>query len=92
MVLDLGTEETLPFHSPEFAEAWNAWVEDRKERRKKITERAKKLQWRELREMGEDRAIAAIYHSIKKGYQGIFEPKHNGQNHGSSTEKSEFGF
>jgi len=65
----------LPFQSAKFKEAWDAWEVERKEqKRKKYTPRGMRLQFKEFAAMGEERAIAAIYYSIKNRYQGIHEP------------------
>jgi hypothetical protein len=58
----------------EFQVAWDEWKAHRKEKKKPLTPTSTKKQLAELAEMGVDRAIAAINHSIKKGWQGIFEP------------------
>lgn len=65
--------------SPEFLEAWNLWSQHRKEKRIKITPTAARMQLKKLAEMGVDRAIAAITHSIAGGYQGIFEESNKGK-------------
>lgn len=65
--------------SPEFIEAWQLWNQHRKEKRVKITPTANKMQLKKLAEMGVDRAIAAINHSIAGGYQGIFEESNKGK-------------
>lgn len=65
----------LPFSSSEFTEAWALFVQHRKEKRIKLTDTAVKLQFKDFKEWGEDRAIKAIYYSVKKGWTGIFEEK-----------------
>ena len=67
----------LPFTSKEFAEAWENWKRHRKEIKKKLTETSVIMQFQDLTDIGEPRAIAAINHSIKKGWQGIYEEKSN---------------
>lgn len=59
----------------EFPKAWEAWLKDRKDRRKPVTEQAAKMQLAKCEAMGSPRAVAAIYNSIEKGYQSIFEAK-----------------
>lgn len=54
--------------------AWLDWEQHRKERKPRITKTSAGKQAKKLAEMGHDRAIAAIEHSIAGGYQGIFEP------------------
>lgn len=66
--------DLLPFNSEGFKAAWNDWKQHRKEKRKKLTPLSINKQFKELSEIGETRAIAAINHSIKKGYEGIYEP------------------
>jgi len=56
-----------------FREAWQDWIEYRRERKPKVTAQAAKAQLKKLTELGNDRAIAAIENSIASGYQGIFE-------------------
>jgi hypothetical protein len=60
---------------PEFAEAWEAWQDDRRDRGKKVTPQAAKLQLGKLVEMGPERAVVAIKQSIANGWTGIFWPK-----------------
>jgi hypothetical protein len=57
----------------EFRAAWERWCKHRREKRKSLTETSVSEQIAELAEWGNDRAIAAIRLSIKKGWQGIFE-------------------
>ena len=64
----------LPFSSPEFGSAWSDWVQHRKEKRHSLTPTSIKQQFTELASIGEPRSIAAIRHSIAKGYLGIYEP------------------
>ena len=63
----------LPFPSEAFSEAWNNWQTHRKEKKNPITPLSAKMQLKELQTWGESRAIAAIGHSISKGWAGIFE-------------------
>lgn len=66
-------EEGLPFPSEKFAKAWAEWETHRREIRKTLTPLARQKQLKALADMGEARAIAAIAHSIEKGWTGIFE-------------------
>lgn len=62
--------------TPEFITTWPLWVAHRA--RKKTTSlnrRSARMQLKKLAEMGSQRAVAAIEHSVAGGYQGIFEPK-----------------
>lgn len=54
-------------------DAWASWEEYRVTQGN-FTEMSAKRQLKELGEWGLDRAIAAINHSIKQGYKGIYEP------------------
>lgn len=71
------TDPTLPFPSPEFAAAWADYVKHRSELRKPLKPTGAKGALAKLVAMGEQRAIAAIRHSIANGWQGIFEPDGN---------------
>jgi len=68
-------EIELPFSSPDFLMFWSSWEQHRKEIKKKLTPTTKKQQLAKLAEMGEQRAIAALKHSLAGGWQGIFEPQ-----------------
>lgn len=65
----------LPFSSDAFKATWSQWEQHRREIRKPLTPTATRLAFADLAEMGEERATAAILHSISKNYQGIFEDK-----------------
>lgn len=58
-----------------FKSAWSEWQQHRKEIRKPLTFTSAKQQIQKLAQMGVNRAIEAIKHSITNGWQGIFEPK-----------------
>lgn len=60
--------------TPQFKAAWLEWEQHRKELRKKLTPTSIRRQIEVLAEMGPQRAIAAIRHSISQGWTGIFEP------------------
>jgi hypothetical protein len=60
--------------SPAFRAVWDEWKKHRKEKRKPLTPTSVNRQLKELAGWGPDRAIAAIQHSITKGWTGIFEP------------------
>jgi len=70
---------TLPFDDQDFADAWNDWTQHRKEKKKPLTPTSTKLQLQALQDMGVDRAIRAIDHSIAQGYTGIYEPNEQGE-------------
>lgn len=65
---------TLPFEDEDFKSAWEDWIQHRKEKKKLLTPTSTKLQLQALEDMGVERAIKAIDHSIAQGYTGIFEP------------------
>jgi hypothetical protein len=70
----VGLGVPLPFQTPTFATAWGLWETHRREKGVKLTETSVRQQFGKLLAMGEARAIAAIEHSVEKGYQGIYEP------------------
>lgn len=65
----------LPFHSELFQSAWSDFGKHRSEIRKPLKPTMTKGILAELERMGEARAIAAIRHTIAKGWQGIREPE-----------------
>ncbi len=65
--------------TPEFADAWQDWVAYRKERGQTLKPTTIKAQLAKMQDWGAVDAIAAIRQSILNGYQGIFEPRSNGQ-------------
>ncbi len=64
----------LPFDSPEFSAAWKDFEKHRSEIRKPLKPTSTRLALKELAAMGPARAIAALQHTIAKGWQGIREP------------------
>ena len=62
-----------------FVAAWSEWVAHRTEIKKPLTERAARKQLKTCKEIGYERAIKAIEHSIAGGYQGLFEPGRSGR-------------
>jgi hypothetical protein len=66
--------EKLPFDSEEFKTAWDNWKQHRIEIKKKLTPTTTKSQLKNLADMGEVKAIATINHTIKQGWQGLYEP------------------
>lgn len=63
----------------EFADAWKDWVAYRKERGQTLKPTTIKAQLAKMQDWGAVDAVAAIRQSILNGYQGIFEPRSNGQ-------------
>lgn len=58
--------------TPAFRAAWDDWVQHRKEIKKKLTPLAARQQLKNLADVGEREAIAAIKKSIGNGWQGLF--------------------
>jgi hypothetical protein len=77
--------------APGLQEAWSGWIEHRSEIHHKLTPTAVREQIKEIRELGPDRAVAAIKHSIANGYQGLYEPhqKPTGSSKPANKYKSE---
>lgn len=70
-----GSEFDLPFESSEFQTAWSGWETHRAEKKKKLTQSTATMQLKEMKDIGEARAIAMINYSIKNGWTGLFEDK-----------------
>lgn len=64
----------LPFTSPAFVEAWSKWERHRKEINAKLKPTTIEQQFKRFASWGEERSIAAIYHTIEKGWTGLVEP------------------
>ena len=59
-------------------EAWERWLKHRRARKgPKLTPLAVEEQMAFIADIGPERAVAAIKHSIRNNYQGIFEPGGN---------------
>jgi len=71
------TAAPRPFSSDQFSKAWSDWQQHRKEKRKPLTPMTIANQFKSLEAMGEERAIRAIYHSITRGWEGIYEDRHH---------------
>src|SRR5262249_38259226 len=61
--------------TPGFTQAWNDWYQYRKEIRHPMTPTSERKLLEKCVTWGQERAIAAIEHSISNGYQGLFEPR-----------------
>lgn len=59
----------------EFREAWSDWLAFRAEIKEPCGPIAQKRQLRQLADMGWHKAIAAIDQSIRRNWQGLFEPQ-----------------
>jgi hypothetical protein len=69
--------------TPAFQQAWLLWVKHRREIHKPLTPTQAQTQLEEFSQWGIPRAVAAIKHTVAKGWQGIREPEqpegHNGK-------------
>jgi hypothetical protein len=61
--------------TPEFAEAWQQWVQFRRESKKRLTQSTIAKQLTKLAEFGSQKAIRSIEQSIERGWQGLFDPE-----------------
>lgn len=64
-----------PLKTPEFEDAWVSWFRHRHEQGKYLTQTSGDTVLVDLAKMGIDRAIAAIRHSISRGWLNIYEPE-----------------
>lgn len=76
----------LPFFDSDFISAWELWEKHRFEKKHKLTPTTIKAQLQKCGEWGKVRSIAAINHSIEKGWLGLFEPDGDSRGHSKSTE------
>jgi len=85
-------EIPLLLQTPDFLKAWADFDHYRRQGKKKKewTARAKELALERCLELGTERAIAAIKHSMLNGWTGIFEPN-NGQKPKPGRSVDEFG-
>lgn len=66
-------------NTAEFVEAWKDWVAYRKEKGQTLKPTTIKAQIETMKDWGAVDAVASIRQSIRQGWQGIFEPRSNGQ-------------
>lgn len=59
-----------------FREAWTLWCRHRREIKKPLKPTMAEQQLNQFVEWGEARSIAAIRHTVARGWQGIQEPEH----------------
>lgn len=64
------------FDSPEFCSAWERWKRHRIETKHPLKPSTEAAQLTVMESWGVQRAIAAIDHTIFKGWQGLKEPEH----------------
>lgn len=69
---------TPPYLSNGFLEAFAAFEQHRREIKHPLTPTARAALFNKLKRFGEDMAIRQLYESIENGWQGVFEPKPNG--------------
>jgi len=62
--------------TPEMRAAWLTWCQHRREIKKPLKPTMVEQQISQFAEWGESRSIAAIRHTIARGWQGIQEPEH----------------
>ena len=85
-------EEDLPFDSADFSTFWQNWNQHLIEKKKPLKPTARKQQLAKLKDMGEERAIAALKHSMANNWQGIFEPNHSQARNQPSTHQTRGGY
>lgn len=61
------------FDTPEFKNAWQDWIQYRKDTKHKLTDLTIKRQLKQLEAMGHDNAIKSIEQSIERGWTGLFD-------------------
>jgi len=71
-----------------FKGVWAKWIDYRKTIKKTLAPQSQEAQLKKLATWGEHQAIESIEASISNGWQGLFEPKQNGeQRHGTRNAK-----
>lgn len=61
--------------TPAFREAWGRWEANCTQRRLSLTDEARRIQLARCSEMGLERALAAIEHSMDSRYRSVYEKK-----------------
>jgi hypothetical protein len=65
-----------------FKAAWKDYEAYRRQAKlRRLTPMSVRDQWAEMEGWGHDEAVEAVRTTIRKGWQGIFKPKHNGTTH-----------
>ena len=64
-------------NTPEFRTAWSNWIEHRKEKKSPITKTSGEANLRQMQKWGVARSVAAIEHTILKGWTGLREDDSN---------------
>ena len=65
----------LVLDSVEFRKAWSDWVRHRREIKKPLTRTQVKKQQEAFAELGAERSISQIAHTIRQGWQGLRDPE-----------------
>jgi hypothetical protein len=63
------------FHTPALDEAWDRWFNYRKEIKRPLTRTSQEQQLEQFEQWGEERAIAAIKHTMFMTWWGLREPR-----------------
>jgi hypothetical protein len=75
----------LPFQSDRFRKTWGEFVEHRNQIKKPLTQLATSKLLAKLERWGEGTAVQSLDEAVENGWQGVFEPKGNGQSSRPST-------
>jgi hypothetical protein len=76
--------------TPEFRAAWSRWQEHRRQKRSPLTSVSVAQQFADMAAWGVARAVAAINHSIGKGWTGLFEPTSGGTQRGTPQQRMRY--
>lgn len=66
-----------PLNTDEMKDVWDIWQEHLRKKGCPLTPDAARMQVKKLREMGHDRAIVTVQHSIEKNWRSLHEPRHS---------------
>jgi hypothetical protein len=61
--------------TPEVEKLWGDWLAHLKQKHTPPTKKAIEMQMKKLSDLGPDRAVATLTHSITQSYQGLYEPE-----------------
>jgi len=75
---DLEPSEDPPYRSTDFLSALRAFENSRKNMKKPLTAEARRLLYKKLRGWSEQTATEALENSVMNRWQGVFEPRRNG--------------
>lgn len=65
-------------NTQQFRDAWQSWTTHRSEIKKPLTPTSVRAQFRRFSEMGHDRAVKMLFHTVANGWQGLYEPETHG--------------